>query len=365
MSACTSASSSSARSSPRTARARPCLALLAGLALLAPSRTSRATSGDEAERARPESAMKDLSGQFRALETRLSAADLAGAARAAGELGAVAARLGALRPEVNGALTDVFEQHVARLDTLAGEIAETAGAGSLEAAGQAFEELRSTCVSCHVRFRANNDERGHHPARDNTLTGVAELRDAEGKLLDDRSWVLVFLEGEHAPFASARRRPVISQKGRRFAPRVLPVIVGTEVEFPNDDTIFHNVFSLSKTAPFDLGVYEPGQTASVRMQRPGLVKVYCNIHPEMAASIVVLDNPWHGLTDRSGRFVLCGIPDGEYVLRAWNDMGAESLPRTVRVRGGGAFEADVALQETRRSVRHSNKYGKPYPEKYE
>ena len=163
--------------------------------------------------------------------------------------------------------------------------------------------------------------------------------------------------------SNARVNPRISQEGRRFHPRVLPVTVGTEVEFPNDDTIFHNVFSLSKTASFDLGAYEPGQSTSVRMEQTGLVKVYCNIHPEMAASIVVLDNPWFSLTDRSGHFVVCGVPDGEYVLRAWNDMGAE-FRESIQVSGGSVLDTRFALTETRRSVQHSNKFGKPYPSKY-
>jgi hypothetical protein len=141
------------------------------------------------------------------------------------------------------------------------------------------------------------------------------------------------------------------------------VLVGARVEFPNDDTIFHNVFSLSKVAPFDLGVYEPGETASVRTERTGLVRVYCNIHPEMAASIVVLDNPWFALTDPAGRFAVCGVPDGEYLLRAWNDMGAEASQR-VQLVGGQVFETRLALQETRRGLSHANKFGKPYSEKY-
>src|SRR5262249_17268743 len=151
--------------------------------------------------------------------------------------------------------------------------------------------------------------------------------------------------------------------GREFHPRVLPVTVGTRVEFPNDDTIFHNVFSLSKAAPFDLGVYEPGHSASVLMERTGLVKVYCNIHPEMAASIVVLANPWYALTDRSGRFVVCGVPDGDYALRAWNDMGGESR-QDISVSGGRVFETNIELAETSRSFSHNNKYGKPYTGKY-
>src|SRR5262249_29575176 len=159
-----------------------------------------------------------------------------------------------------------------------------------------------------------NEERGNFPARDNTVVGTVALRDAGGAIRADRSWVLVFLESAKDPPAYEWRRGAArrSQKLRPFQPRVLPVVVGTPVEFPNEDTIFHNVFSLSKTKPFDLGTYEPGHTASVSMDRTGLVKVYCNIHPDMSASIVVLANPWFALTDRGGRFVICNAPAGEY-----------------------------------------------------
>ena len=307
--------------------------------------------------------MNDLSQQFQLLETRIAAVDLEGAAGAARELEAFSPRLGALGPEVNVPLADVFDEHVARLGELAGEVAELAAARSTEGTRQAFEELRATCVSCHLKFRADNSERGNHPARDNTITGRVELVDADGEPREDRSWVLVFLEGQRSAGASARRNPRISQKDRKFHPRVLPVVAGTEVEFPNDDTIFHNVFSLSKTAPFDLGAYEPGQSASRRMEQAGLVKVYCNIHPEMSASIVVLENPWFSLTDRSGHFVVCGVPDGKYVLRAWNDMGAEAR-QPIEVAGGRVVETSIELSETRRSVQHPNKFGKPYSGKY-
>jgi hypothetical protein len=139
--------------------------------------------------------------------------------------------------------------------------------------------------------------------------------------------------------------------------------VGSEVDFPNDDTIFHNVFSLSKAAPFDLQVYEPGESRSVLMERTGLVKVYCNIHPEMAASIVVLDNPWFALTDRTGTFVIAGVPDGDYVLRGWNDMGAEArVPLSLR--GARVHETRLSLRETRRSLAHTDKRGNPYPSRY-
>ena len=311
------------------------------------------------------SLMNDLSQSFRLLETKLMTGDREAAVMLADELGSHAPRLAGLKPETNVSLGDEFGRQVTRLVDLVDETRTLAEQGRLGGASQAFEELRATCVSCHLTFRSNNAARGNFPARDNTVGGAVELLDADGASRESRAWVLVFLEGGpgFAPVVNARGNPRVSQSGRRFEPRLLPVVVGTEVEFPNDDTIFHNVFSLSKTAPFDLGVYEPGHSSSVRMEQTGLVKVYCNIHPEMAASIVVLANPWYALTDRAGNYVICGVPDGEYVLRAWNDMGAEAR-EPILVAGNVVLEKRIVLRETRRALQHSNKYGKPYAGKY-
>jgi plastocyanin len=267
------------------------------------------------------------------------------------------------RPE--GEEQDVFGTGVAALRASAAEIAALSQADDLVGAAQAFEELRATCVSCHLRFRSNNGVRGNYPARANTVFGTVELADADGAPRADRAWVLAFLEGDALAqyTVHARANPRVGQSGRRFHPRVLAVTVGTTIDFPNDDTIFHNVFSLSSTARFDLGVYEPGTSTSVRMERTGLVRVYCNIHPEMAASIVVLGNPFFALTDGLGRFVICGVPDGDYVLRGWNDMGAEART-AISLRGGEVLEPKLVMRETRRSLAHDDKHGQPYRGKY-
>lgn len=322
--------------------------------------------------ARQESAgaalMKDLSSNFSALERALRAGEGEAVGKELALLRASRLPMRGLRPQVHANLADEFKRHVDRFGELLDEIDELAFASQTAGATQAFDELRATCVSCHLKFRSDNEQRGNFPARDNTVTGTVALRDADGVVRADGSWVLVFLEanGNQAPFTWQRGPAKLSQKLRQFKPRVLPVVVGTSVEFPNDDTIFHNVFSLSKTKTFDLGTYEPGQTASISMDRTGLVKVYCNIHPDMSASIVVLANPWYALTDRDGRFVICNVPPGEYSLRAWNDLGAEARQSLSVETGprGSVTVTSLELKETLRSVAHGNKFGKPYPEKY-
>lgn len=312
--------------------------------------------------------MKELSSDFTALEKEIRARNTAGVTSALDSIRAAYPRMKTLQPALHRDLGDEFTRHVERFGELVDEIGDLASRSRATGAEQAFDELRATCVSCHMKFRADNEVRGDFPARDNTLTGTVALSDADGAVRTDASWVLVFLDPVEtaAPYEWQRGTKKLSQKLRQFQPRVLPVVVGTTVEFPNDDTIFHNVFSLSKTKPFDLGLYEPGHTASVALDRTGLVKVYCNVHPDMSASIVVLANPWFALTDRDGRFVIGNVPAGEYTLRAWNDLGA-SASQSLSLRPGALGPlaiAPLALTESLRVVRHNNKFGKAYPDKY-
>jgi plastocyanin/cytochrome c556 len=341
--------------------------LVSGVSILASGLTRDAKAGD-ANGSDGAALMKDLSASFSALDKDIQAGESASISREVDALAALCPRMKDLKPEIHAERGDEFTRHVTHFGELLDEVRLHASKSELGGAAQTFDELRATCVSCHMKFRANNSERGNHPARDNTIVGSVSVRDADGAFRTDRSWALVFLEAQKdAPaYVWQRGTAKLSQKLRQFEPRVLPVIVGTTVEFPNDDTIFHNVFSLSKTKPFDLGLYEPGHTATVSMDRTGLVKVYCNIHPDMCASIVVLANPWYALSDRDGAFVICNVPSGEYTLRAWNDLGAEARQHiTLGAAGSSAIvEAKLDLQETLHVVAHNNKFGKAYPEKY-
>ena len=119
--------------------------------------------------------------------------------------------------------------------------------------------------------------------------GAGKVLQDEPRVPRDRSNLLVFLDRVPGFFPPSGALPALSQRGQRFAPRVLPVVKGTKVEFPNDDRVFHNVFSLSRPRPFDLDAYPPGETRSMRFDETGWIKVYCNIHAEMNAHILVLD----------------------------------------------------------------------------
>lgn len=139
------------------------------------------------------------------------------------------------------------------------------------------------------------------------------------------------------------RRAVMDQRNETFVPHVLAVTTGTTVEFPNSDRIYHNVFSLSKTRPFDLGRYAVGRSKSVRFDRPGIVRVFCDIHSHMSAFILVFSHPYFDVTDSAGRYRIESVPPGSYTLVAWNE-GVASESRTVTVADGATSEVLFTLR---------------------
>jgi plastocyanin len=131
----------------------------------------------------------------------------------------------------------------------------------------------------------------------------------------ERTHVAVWLEGD---LPSAPGSASMEQKDRSFVPDFLVVPVGSTVSFPNGDTVFHNVFSLSKPKSFDLGNYSKGQTRVVAFPKPGIVFVNCRLHPNMAGVIVVTPNRWCARGDEAGRFTLRDVPAGTYTVVAWH-----------------------------------------------
>jgi plastocyanin len=125
-------------------------------------------------------------------------------------------------------------------------------------------------------------------------------------------------------------RATLDQRNERFVPRAVAVTVGSTVDFPNNDRTYHNVFSLSKAKRFDLGRYAAGHSKSVRFDRPGIVRVFCDIHSHMNAFILVFAHGYFSVTDASGRYEIDGVPPGTYTLSAWFD-GSVRDQRTVTV----------------------------------
>ena len=127
-----------------------------------------------------------------------------------------------------------------------------------------------------------------------------------------------------APASTRRARTepaVLDQRNLKFMPRVLAVQVGTRVKFPNSDRVFHNVFSHHDGKIFDLGLYPVGAVKEVPFDRPGLSRVFCNIHPHMAAYVMVVDSPYFAVSDAEGAFMIRGVPPGSYVYHAWRPGG--------------------------------------------
>jgi plastocyanin len=140
------------------------------------------------------------------------------------------------------------------------------------------------------------------------------------------------------------RRPTsVLQRGAMFEPHVLPVVVGTTVEWPNNDEIYHNVFSFSDTKPFDLGLYKKDDPMkNVLFDKPGRVDVFCSIHSRMSCIVLVLENPYFAATDNKGKYTIQNVPPGTYKLKAWHER-LPSLTKEITVADTGEAKVDFTL----------------------
>lgn len=159
---------------------------------------------------------------------------------------------------------------------------------------------------------------------------------------------VVYLVGVAEKLPSTRNAVTeIRQIDRRFVPDVVVVLKGTTIAFPNDDRDYHNVYSLSPACEFDLGQYKSGTSESVKCRKPGDVAVYCNLHDDMAAKILVLETQYYARANREGEFRIDGVPPGTYTFVAWQPWGKPATGK-VRVAGGDVAEIDVTLKEGRK-----------------
>jgi plastocyanin len=154
--------------------------------------------------------------------------------------------------------------------------------------------------------------------------------------------VVVSIKDAPAPGSLPAGTAVIAQRDESFVPRVAAITTGSTVEFPNLDAYFHNVFSLSRGAGFDLGRYPKGESRSRTFSRPGLVKVYCNLHSDMSATIVVFDHPFYAVPAGDGTFALDNVPPGRYQLAAWHERIGENVT-PIDVTPGGTARAAFVL----------------------
>jgi len=174
---------------------------------------------------------------------------------------------------------------------------------------------------------------------------------------------LVPLDGVATPVAGQSFKLI--QHDKRFEPHILVVQTGSQVQFPNQDPFFHNVFSLFDGKRFDLGLYEAGSSRTIRFDRPGVSFLFCNIHPEMSAAVIAVDTPYFGLSDRAGKVTIANVPDGRYRLHVWYERSAPEdlkiLDRTVTVGGPTHLMETIQLMDKAKfKLEHNNKYGQPY-----
>jgi plastocyanin len=174
-------------------------------------------------------------------------------------------------------------------------------------------------------------------------------------------------EGAEAPTAlpipSSKLQLV--QKNKSFEPHILVVPLGSNVEFPNRDPFFHNVFSLFEGKRFDLGLYEAGTSRMVRFDRPGISYIFCNIHPEMSAVVIALATPLYAISSADGQLSVSGVPYGRYVLHIWSEgLGAENaqpMTRQITIAENASSLGVIRVPEVNgQHMAHKNKYGRDY-----
>jgi plastocyanin len=192
------------------------------------------------------------------------------------------------------------------------------------------------------------------------VSGAVILIGPDGAAHAEHSGAVVYLEGVPGPFPDTSREVhSIHQRNKQFEPRQLVVLKGSTIEFPNDDRIDHNVFSLSRALRFDLGMYRSGVSRKIIAKRAGVVDVFCNIHAEMSAKILVLETPYYAVTDARGRYTLRGVPPGHYTLRIWHARG-EPQHAEVDIAAGASTEKSLKIVVSDRPERHLRKNGTPY-----
>jgi plastocyanin len=191
-----------------------------------------------------------------------------------------------------------------------------------------------------------------------TLRGTVAMIARDGES-GDPAGAIVWIDG--APGGSnGAWRGSIETRNKTFDPSVVAVPAGSTVSFPNADPILHNVFSLSRGNRFDLGLYGQGEGHEVAFRNPGIVRVYCNVHPQMEAFIVVTPGRWLTRVETDGSFVIADAPVGRYELRVW-DRRSGSSARTVELAADETVIVDFQLDASRYRRRpHLDKHGRPY-----
>lgn len=194
------------------------------------------------------------------------------------------------------------------------------------------------------------------------VSGRIAILEKDNKPSRDLGDAVLYLEG---PTGAAARAPHVTVEiaitDKVYAPHVVVVPIGSTVRFPNHDPFNHNVFSTSEPNPFDLGLYGRGVVKSQTFTRPGLVRVYCNIHPRMVAYVFVMENRYYAQPGADGSFSIGDVPPGSHRLHVWHERIPAEVVKDVIA---GSAESDLQIALNARGYRwepHRNKYGRNYP----
>jgi len=196
-----------------------------------------------------------------------------------------------------------------------------------------------------------------------SVTGRITVLERGDRATPDLGQAVIYLSGEPAP-AGVPDTVEMATEGKKFLPRLVVVTRGSTVAFPNHDPFNHNVFSLSPEGPFDLGLYGRGEAKLLEFDRPGVIRVYCNVHAQMRGLVVVQETSLFTQPGSDGSFRLENVPPGEYVLHAWHERAAQEVTGPLRVEGH-AVDAGTLTLDARgyRLVQHRDKEGKSYSDR--
>jgi plastocyanin len=206
-------------------------------------------------------------------------------------------------------------------------------------------------------------------AQQSTLTAAVTVSSEKRKSQDSSNVVLWLMPAEGtrlapAPPARPSPPPRLVQRNKSFEPHVLVVPVGTTVEFPNHDPFFHNVFSLFEGKRFDLGLYEAGSTRNVVFDKPGISYIFCNIHAEMSAVVLVLNTPYYGTSDRRGQVLLHDVAPGRYILHVWYEgalpEALNAMTREITISDSTSTLGLFRVPASSLPQEHKNLYGRDY-----
>ena len=198
---------------------------------------------------------------------------------------------------------------------------------------------------------------GQAAAQGTDLQGKLTILDKGGKRAAGVVTAVIWLDGANGGRPGSVQ---IGTQDKSFAPGVVVVAPGSSVSFPNYDPFNHNVFSLAEESPFDLGLYGRGETRIARFPKPGIIPIYCNVHAQMAAVVIVIESPFHTRPAADGSFAFSGVPPGSYRLQVWHDRGGR-ISQSITVAAGPAPIELTLDASSFKAKAHLNKFGKPYP----